>query len=385
MQKRSVKYHSFLSYAVKAKKKKAIRKKAKVMKKKIRIMKKKKARTMKKKFKRTSSILKKEVEVPQIPQQILEPQQVIPNQTEILAKSGLQAEEIEKIRSKINDIADKRTLDREQAFRTFLEDLDSWDAINGFKGVLEKFKSDEDAKTQRITELDNKLKELEQQCSAKDKLLGALASLVDKGIDEQQILQVKTMLESSGMNIQNLNEQVKQYENLIQRIESLKSEEQNIERHISQLKTELSGLNENKTQLQTTVSSLNSEILSKMEEAKSKAEEVKSKAEADLTAAKERIGKLLEELLKQVEKASQETLTIASNSAETVRQEIENARTMAKQPVFGLDDLHDQAVAVCKAFLGRAFDNAPIDMKQTYIMHYENLLALLKKLKWGSS
>lgn len=130
--------------------------------KKIEKLKKANAPVMKKqKFERINSLHKKIEEN----KKILDEQKFFLNQTEMLAETGLKAEEIESIRSKINDIADKRELDRAQTFRTFLEDLNSYDTVHGFRNQLERLKSDEDMKTQRIESLKREEQKIEEHIS----------------------------------------------------------------------------------------------------------------------------------------------------------------------------------------------------------------------------
>jgi len=354
-------------------------------------------------------------------QEILAKQTFLVREVELLNRSGFNAIDISRIRVKLDEIADKRGIDAATARKVFLQDLESYDAMVGFRGKLDRAKSNEDVSAEKIVELEDQLSELEREYNRKKASLDALSSLHEKGVGEEELLQVRTALESSGTNIENLIQQIRELGNLAKKIESLRTEEQKLDERVAQLRAELKELSSNHSQLQSSVSLLNSQILSKMAEirgtadafvddAKNKiaalSEEMRKKVGAvdlsgmsrrletliedmrkrlesiDLGEADQQLATLMEEMKKRVEQTSKEIVQIADTAAkEAVEKETRATDILSKQAILGLDAVHQDALRACKKYLGEAYETAPTEKKVECIMHYESLLALLRKQK----
>ncbi len=328
----------------------------------------------------------------------LEKQKFLMREVDLLIRSGFDAIDINRIRVKLDEIAEKRGIEPETVRKVFIQNLESYDAMVGFRGKIDRAHVDEGTSAKKVAELEDKMKELEAEYGRKKTVLDAFSSLLEEGIGVGEILWLKEILESSGMNIEGLTQQIGELGDLTRKIESLRDEASKLDERAAQLRAELKELGSSHSQLQSSVELLNSQVLAKMEEIRGRAdefvgdakdkiaalsEEMKKKiAAVDAEGAGQQLAAMMDELKNRVEQTSKEIVQIADTAAkEAAAKETQAAEMLSKHAILGLDSVHQQALRACKKYLGRAYETAATAKKIEYIMHYENLLALLRKQK----
>ncbi len=296
-------------------------------------------------------------------QKILDGHKLLLSEVQLLKKLGLGVVDLGRLKSKIKEIAEKRRINPEEAFRAFLKDLDQYDEVQGYKILLEEHKSEETRLKQRIAQITDKIKQIEMLYDKKKKVRDALSHLLDKGVEEWQILQTKRVLESSGMSIEELNEQLKKQGSLKHKIESTNTELQKLEKRIAELKAELQQLELSKAEMQSTVRLLNAQVVSKLDGVKPKVDKViddldksihtnlsKLTKTLDSTSetTKEKIGNIFDDLKAKVEQTSQTAVKTVDDSTkeilDTAKFSIkESAREIVSKEEEALSRLTDQA------------------------------------------